>query len=68
MTDEDRPEPPEEPTAAWGTGFVPDSDDLRPFPEVGEEWVDEQIRELVKAARAKRDATTSVSPQPPRST
>lgn len=56
MADENSPDPPQppvEPTAAWGTGFVPDSDDNRPFPEVGEEWVDEQIREIIKAAHAK---------------
>lgn len=52
-----------EATAAWSTGFTPDSDDLRPFPDVGEEWVDEQMRELIRAARAEREH--SISPLPP---
>jgi hypothetical protein len=54
-----------EPASGWSVGFTPDPDDDRPFPEVSEEWVDAQIREIIKAAHA---AATSPSPAPPRST
>lgn len=36
----------------WASGLTPDSDDQRPFPEVSEEWVDNMVRELIKAAHA----------------
>ena len=44
-----------DPEPAWGrgVGFTPDPDDDRPFPEVPDEWVDAQIREIIKAAHAK---------------
>lgn len=52
MAEEPEKPPPTDGPASWGGHFTPDSDDLRPFPEVPDEWVDEQIRELVRAAHA----------------
>ena len=56
---EDAPDPstpPAEPAATWGSSFVPDTDDARPFPEVSEDRVDAELRQLLKAAREKREA------------
>ena len=56
---DDTPEPstpPAEPAATWGSSFVPDSDDAQPFPEAGEDWVDAELRQMLKAAHEKREA------------
>ena len=63
MTEPDIPsEKPETPAEA-ASSFVPDSDDLRPFPEVSEDLVDSMMRELIKAAHAA--ASPRPAPPPP---
>lgn len=69
MTQSDDPSEPPAPesdldlAARWRSGYVPDSDDDRPFPEVSEELVDREIRELIKAAHARlRDSNASSDP------
>lgn len=55
MADEPNPTAPEPTPSPYVT---PDSDDLRPFPEVCEEGVDEMMRELIRAARESYRAAT----------
>ncbi|MBL8866475.1 MAG: hypothetical protein JNK93_13025 [Planctomycetia bacterium] len=66
MTDpqNEQPEKAAESSNAWNTGVTPDSDDQRPFPEVSEDWVDEQIRALLEAAHRNYGRTALPTPPP----